>query len=209
LKEFIHEEPASNHQQDSLKIVNTGTIDKYVSKWGRRKMVYLGGEYIRPVVDRKAFKRAFTNTYGEKAVKQKVIIKGLNLLDGCLDEAGDTIPGKTTLILTAKNVHDLKLLLAIVNSSIAGFYIKERNRASSYNQGTTFTKDMINGLPTPEFSTADRTKLVTLVDRILTTKDRQPDSDTSALQREIDRILFERYGLSADESATVAGKDQV
>jgi hypothetical protein len=118
LKEFIRDQPTSADGANYLRIVNTGTIDKYTSKWGRRQMVYLGDKYIRPVVDKKSFLRAFQNSYGEKAVKPKIIIKGLNLLDACLDESGETIPGKTTLMVTASGVADLKLLLAIINSTI-------------------------------------------------------------------------------------------
>ena len=70
----------------------------------------VSGKRVRStVVERKAFIRAFENSYGAKAVKPKIIIKGLNLLDGCLDEAGDTIPGKTTLMLTAGSIGELKL----------------------------------------------------------------------------------------------------
>lgn len=76
-----------------------------------------------------------------------LIVKGLNLLDACLDADGTTIPAKTTLLITSPSLEDLKFLPSIINSSVAFFYLKERYPASSYNQGTTFTKEMINDLP--------------------------------------------------------------
>jgi hypothetical protein len=90
-------------------------------------------------------------------------------------------------------------LLAIINSSLAFFYLKERYPASSYNQGTPFTKEMINDLPVPAIDRKDRDKLVSLVDAILTAKRRDAGVDTSALQLEIDGLVYRLYGLTKDE----------
>ncbi|MFH1970329.1 MAG: Eco57I restriction-modification methylase domain-containing protein, partial [Verrucomicrobiota bacterium] len=199
LKEFVKEEPKDTKKNESLRIINTGTIGKYVSKWGQREMVYLGSKYLRPVVDKKRFLAAFTNSYGQKAVKQKIILKGLNLLDACLDMEGTIIPGKTTLMIISDSLEKLKLLLAIVNSSTAFFYLKEKYPASSYNQGTTFTKEMINDLPLPEIMSNNRAKLVSIVDRILAAKRSDSGADTTALEQEIDRLVYELYGLTPEE----------
>jgi hypothetical protein len=111
-----------------LHIINTGTIGKYVSKWGLRTMVYLGQRYTRPVVDKKKFLEAFKRSYGAKATKPKLIVKGLNLLDACLDPDGTVIPGKTTLIITANNLERLKLVLGIINSAVAVFTSERSTR---------------------------------------------------------------------------------
>jgi adenine-specific DNA-methyltransferase len=60
---------------------------------------------------------------------------------------------------------------------------------------------MVNTLPLPKLSAGDRKSLVAIVDRVLSTKKRQPEADVSALRREIDRLLFERYGLTDTEIA--------
>ncbi|HEN5539838.1 TPA: Eco57I restriction-modification methylase domain-containing protein, partial [Legionella pneumophila] len=44
-----------------LKIINTGTIGKYTSKWGKVKMTYLKSKYLFPVVDREKFLKLFNN----------------------------------------------------------------------------------------------------------------------------------------------------
>ncbi len=151
LAELIQEFPPGGDANTFLKVINTGTIGKYVSRWGGREMVYLGRRFAQPVVERAQFLQLFPNSYGQKAIKPKLIIKGLNLLDACLDEDGAVIPGKTTLMVTAKDVKTLKLLLAILNSSLVFRILKEKYPAFSYNQGTTFTKDMINNLPLPQY----------------------------------------------------------
>ncbi len=208
LQEFIKEEPRNAVQDKYLRIVNTGTIGKYVCRWGHREMVYLGGRYIRPVVNKADFLGAFRNSYGKKAIKPKLIVKGLNLLDACLDSDGTTIPGKTTLLITSDRLETLKVLLAVVNSTLPFFYLKEKYLASSYNQGTTFTKEMINDLPVPEILPPDRSKLVSAVDRILTAKRSDIRADTTSWEREIDRLVYDLYGLTPKEIKLVEESTQ-
>jgi len=203
LKPLIQEEPENEERDQYLRIINTGTIGKFVSKWGQREMVYLGNRYTRPVVNKERFQTHFPNSYGTKAVKPKLIVKGLNLLDACLDANGTIVPGKTTLLITSDNLEGLKFLLAIVNSTLAFFYLKEKYIASSYNQGTTFTKEMINNLPTPPVRSNHRVKLVSIVDCILAAKRRDSEADTASFQGEIDSLVYELYGLSQEDIATI------
>jgi hypothetical protein len=66
------------------------------------------------------------------------------------------------------------------------YYTKEKYYSSSYNQGTTFTKDMINGIPFPKVNGNIRKKIVSTVERILAVKGGNPQADMSALEGEID-----------------------
>jgi adenine-specific DNA-methyltransferase len=199
LKDFLQEMAKSNGQDEYLKIINTGTIGKFVSKWGRREMVYLGQRYLKPVVHKKRFLAAFQNSYGRKSVKPKLIVKGLNLLDACLDSEGTIIPGKTTLMITSGKLEALKFLLGIINSKVAFFYLKEKYPASSYNQGTTFTKEMINELPVPKLTDQSGNKVVSSVEHILAVMQRNPGADTSTLQDELNKQVYALYGLTAEE----------
>ena len=94
LREFISEGPPEAGD-DMLRMINTGTIGKYVSKWGHRAMTYLGQKYDRPVVSKRNFCKRSQTPYGKKSAKKKLILKGLNLLDGCLDADGSIIPEHT------------------------------------------------------------------------------------------------------------------
>ena len=199
LQEFIQERPSGAKEADYLRIINTGTIGKYVSKWGQREMVYLGQKYLEPVINRERFLAAFRKSYGKKAVKPKLILKGLNLLDACIDVAGTVVPGKTTLVIACEDVGILKLLLAIVNSSVAIFYLKEKYPASSYNKGTTFTKAMLNNLPVPRIGDEDRRGLVMLVDQILAHKLRDSEANTADLESTLDDMVLSLYGLTRKE----------
>jgi adenine-specific DNA-methyltransferase len=161
LKEYLKDiKPNDFNSVLHFKVINTGTISKYVSRWGISEMTYLKDKsnptkkykYLAPVVDKKKFIKGFNNSYSEKSQKPKIIIKGLTLLDACLDYYAEIIPGKSTLIITKDktNADDLYAILSIINSKLPLFYIKEKYRGSSYNQGVNFNTDMINNLPIPK-----------------------------------------------------------
>jgi hypothetical protein len=207
LKPFINNVSEKTYSADKfLKVINTGTIDKYIDKWGKREMTYLGEKYLFPTVNRNKFIKEFTNTYGTKSVKQKLIIKGLTLLDACFDSNGSIIPGKSTLIITSSNGQNLKLLLGLLNSKLPLFYIKEKYKGSSYNKGINFNKDMINNLPIPKISNTEQKPFINLVDQILAAKKDDPNSNTSALEKQIDEMVYKLYGLTEEEIAIVEGK---
>jgi len=207
LKPFIEDLPESCmfDPKEQLKIINTGTIGKYTPKWGIRKMTYLKDKYLCPVANKKDFLESFQNSYGKKTVQSKLIVKGLTLLDSCLDLDGTIIPGKSTLVVVSDNMEKLKFASAILNSKLAIFYIKERYPASSYNQGINFTKDMINNLPVFQISEKKQKPFVELVDKILAAKKKDPQANTGELENQIDQMVYKLYDLTAEEIAIVEG----
>jgi len=48
-------------------------------------------------------------------------------------------------------------------------------------------------------------QIVQLVDQILSIKNQDPDADTSHLEREIDKLVYELYGLTEEEIKEVEG----
>lgn len=198
-----------------LKIVNTGTIGKYTPRWGFQEMTYLGKKYLFPTVLKQEFISKFNNSYSRKSTKSKIILKGLNLLDACLDADGIVIPGKSTLIVCSNNISELKFLMAILNSTLPPFYLKEKYPASSYNQGTTFTKDMINNFPIPQLSTQEQHEFVAIVDKIILLKqaknyssNEEKKESVSDLQKHLNQMVYDLYGLTEKEIRIVEGRNE-
>ncbi|TDG04627.1 SAM-dependent DNA methyltransferase [Paraburkholderia guartelaensis] len=187
------------------RVVNTGTLGRYVSRWGSKPMTYLGRRYEAPVVERERFASTFANGYGAKARAKKVIVKGLTRLDATLDLAGDTIPGKTTLILRSDDENLLKFAAALLNCPLSVFLIRAQYGASSYNGGVAFTKAMIDALPVPSCASV-RSEVADCVTRLLHAEQsgcNAPEVDDIA--REIDRRLYQAFGLSPEEIDLVEG----
>lgn len=189
------------YTNDYYKIINTGTIDKYVSKWGIKEMKYLGNKYLKPVASKKKFQNTFQNTYYEKTNKPKLIIKGLTLLDVCFDNQGNIIPGKSTLIITSNDINNLKFLLGLLNCKLFIFILKEKYSSSSYNGGVTFTKDMINNLPLSKNYKDVYDKIINLVENIL--NNIENSLDTSEFELKIAIIVYKLYELSYAEVLVV------
>jgi adenine-specific DNA-methyltransferase len=182
-----------------LKIINTGTIGRFVSKWGKREMTYLKDKYLEPVVNKRKFQKDFSNSYGAKSILPKLIIKGLTLLDGCFDKDGVIIPGKSTLVITKPQGKENELLfpLALINSKISLFYIKEKYRGSSYNQGINFNPDMLNNLPVPYISKGTMKTIISTVLKII--KEQELENDTLLLEENLNKLFYKLYELTFDE----------
>ncbi|SCY97484.1 Eco57I restriction-modification methylase domain-containing protein [Flavobacterium caeni] len=209
LKEYLKDIKPNDFNPDlHFKVINTGTISKYVSRWGISEMTYLKDKsnptkkykYLTPVVDKKKFIKGFNNSYSEKSQKPKIIIKGLTLLDACLDYYAEIIPGKSTLIITKDeiNADDLYAILGIINSKLPLFYIKEKYRGSSYNQGVNFNTDMINNLPIPKIQDKVRGQFKSFSKYLIHLLEREIDDVKYQLmptyfEQIIDGMVYELY----------------
>ncbi|MFD1556837.1 Eco57I restriction-modification methylase domain-containing protein [Paraburkholderia silviterrae] len=189
------------------RVVNTGTLGRYASRWNSKPMTYLGRRYAQPMVERSRFAATFANSYRTRADAKKVIVKGLTHLHATLDLAGDTIPGKTTLILCSDDESLLKFTAAVLNCPLAGFVTRARFGASSYNGGVAFTKAMIDALPVPA-DAGVRAEIVRMVDVLLRLKQSGVEAQCEALTREIDFALYAAYGLGEKEIALIENGDQ-
>ncbi|MBK5294086.1 MAG: hypothetical protein JJE04_20715 [Acidobacteriia bacterium] len=89
----------------------------------------------------------------------------------------------------------LKVLAAIVNHPLLLFYLRERYPASSYNQGTTFTKDMLNDQPVPKLSSRQMEDLADLVDKITQEKPRGTSAVAeSSTEQILNNLIYRFYG---------------
>lgn len=96
-----------------------------------------------------------------------------------------------------------KTLLGILNSKIMWFFIK--NTSSEYSGGYFYFKTAyLEPFPIPRSISPDSEKLlISKVDQILLLKKDNPEADTTSLEREIDLMVYELYGLSDEEIGVV------
>jgi hypothetical protein len=204
LKPFIQEFDGSTDQQDYYFVVNTGTLSKYTTRWGSKEMTYLKSKYLKPVVKKATFAENFKNSYFTKSNLPKLIIKGLTKLDVALDLEGKTIAGKSTLVVTSKDMNKLKLLCGVLNSSLAIKYVAEKYASASYNGGVSFTKEMINEFPFPLADSPIKQQIINLVDQAIANPD-----DIDHIQSQIDVLTINLYELSTLEAADLFGLSPV
>ena len=196
IKSYISD---TKYDSSRLKIINTGTIGRFISKWGEKTMTYLKDKYQTPTVNKEEFCLNFKNSYGIKSCRPKIIIKGLTLLDACIDKEGIIIPGKSTLVITSDIAKELFFPLALINSKFSIFYITEKYRGSSYNQGINFNPEMINNLPIPSIKKDILSPFITLITQILKAKEKDSNFDTIDLENQIDILVYKLYDLTYEE----------
>jgi type II restriction/modification system DNA methylase subunit YeeA len=100
---------------------------------------------------------------------------------------------------------NLRYLLAILNSRAAKWYFNEISTSSG--MGTNrWLKYKIEQLPIKDIPEGKQRPFVELVDEILKAKKKNTDSNTAALENEIDKLVYQLYGLTENEIKIVEGK---
>jgi len=96
-------------------------------------------------------------------------------------------------------------LLGVLNSRLISYWFA--NKFGKLQRGI-FPQFKINELaqfPIPSISLEQQQPIIAIVNKILSTKKKNPEADTSELEREIDRYVYELYGLSKEEIKVVEG----
>jgi hypothetical protein len=110
-------------------------------------------------------------------------------------------------LLCLNNVHvgnaksksaNLKFLCGLLNSKLLNFFY----RAISLETGRVMPQtdiETLDDLPVPAATSKDESTIERLVDSILAAKERDAVADTSALERQIDSLVYSLYGLTPEE----------
>ncbi|HOS65816.1 MAG TPA: Eco57I restriction-modification methylase domain-containing protein [Candidatus Latescibacteria bacterium] len=97
-----------------------------------------------------------------------------------------------------------KLLLGLLNSRLLDFVL--RNTSTVFQGGFySYGRRFIGKLPVCNVPKTEQEGIEHWVEKILARKRYDPDVDTSAWEQEIDRVVYELYGLSDEEIAVVEG----
>jgi hypothetical protein len=107
-------------------------------------------------------------------------------------------------LLTSSQI-PIKYILAILNSKLMQFYF---GFVGIMTAGGAFTLkyETVREFPLVESSDISQKRFIAVVDQILVAKKRNPEADTSALEGEIDQLVYRLYGLTQEEIAVVEGK---
>jgi len=117
----------------------------------------------------------------------------------------------TNKFLSLKNVHNVKItndsmcyeyLLALLNSRLMDWWyqklIPEKGRIFAEVKVVNLEQ-----LPIKNISSENQQPLIPLVSQILSLKKENPAADTSALEREIDALVYRLYGLTEEEIGVI------
>jgi hypothetical protein len=139
--------------------------------------------------------------YYEEFDKEKIVWGELSDQQKYAYDSSGLFANNTIFFITGKN---LKYLLSVLNSKVAKWYFNEISTSSG--MGTNrWLKYKIEQLPIKDISEKQQIPFVNLVNQILAAKKQDPAADTSALEKEIDQLVYQLYGLTEEEIRIVEG----
>jgi hypothetical protein len=98
-----------------------------------------------------------------------------------------------------------KYLLAVLNSKLIHYYLEII--AETSGMGTSrWINNYVKEFPILKIADEKQSEIINLVDCVLAAKRADRAVDTSALEAEIDRLVYELYGLTEEEIRIVEGK---
>jgi len=121
-------------------------------------------------------------------------IVGKKLIATFTDE--DYVTSQLLQIVKPFNAEHSKLILGILNSSLMAYYFRKK-----YNrQDITFPEIRIYELGSLPIKLPNESKeLINLIDTILLSKRNNPTKDTSSMEKKIDQLVYELYGLTEED----------
>jgi restriction endonuclease S subunit len=100
---------------------------------------------------------------------------------------------------------DTKFVLGCSNSKVLQFYYRTKFKAET----NLFPKIRIiqaKKLPIPNVPLPQQQPIITLIEQILSAKQQNTQADITVLEKEIDKLMYELYGLTAKEIAIIEQK---
>jgi adenine-specific DNA-methyltransferase len=141
-------------------------------------------------------------TYYEEFEKEKIVWASVGKNEYCF------VPKSHLLLDTNYFAVGLnRYVLSILNSKLI---IKKFIESTDTRVGTIafrHYKYNFEKIPIPKISETDQQPFIELVEQILAEKEADADADTTALEKEIDRLVYKLYGLSEEEIILVEGKE--
>jgi hypothetical protein len=107
-------------------------------------------------------------------------------------------------LIIATTDTDIKYILGLFNSRLLNFIYQKTTEEIGKVLPQVHIADL-KELPIPKPDKDQQMPIIQLVDRILAAKKRNPEADTSALEREIDQLVYKLYGLTEEEIKIVEG----
>ncbi len=195
-----------------LKLINSGTIDRYRLLWGMKRLRYLGTRYLHPVIAGDRLFEQFPKRY-QQANQPKLIVAGMTRhLEVALDKSGEFLAGKSTSIVRVEYLYEHLYLLGLLNSSVIQFYFKHlfggnRLQGGYFRVGPPQLRQLpipqLNWNHTPDRQRGDR--LIDLVQQRITAQISSMSLPAIAqLDQQIDQMVYDLYLLTDAEIAILA-----
>ena len=184
-----------NDEKIGLKLINTGTIDPYCNFWGARTLTDKGEQYLYPMLPNNA-KILGINRYNLYNSPKIIIAKMSLRLEGFFDEKSEYASINTNCLHSIK-VSPLKLM-GWIHSKLFNYiyecYFEGLRMSGNY---LPFTAPYLSCMCVPV--NINFLEIDNLVSSIFNAKRLAVDTDITALEQQIDLLIYHLYNLTYDE----------
>jgi len=186
-------------------LVNTGTISRFISQWGVEELTHAGEKFLTPYLplDRAGVNDRRCQLY---AAPKLIFAKIAKTCEAFFDRNGEFASLNTNCLFEPKDSVSLGFLAGYCNSKLFMFFYDQffgsLRMSGGYYQ---FQAPQLRVIPFRWPDSATDKKVTRLVDHIVSARQRDAGADVSALEREIDELVYALYGLTPEEIALVEG----
>lgn len=175
-----------------------GKIDRYLIENNNLEFVKYGDQL-------KEKPSSFDFFTGERILIRRIISRKFRIMATITDQK---FVNKKDIYVFKPNQSSFscKYLLAIINSRLISYIKTHASNSAKKDDFTQLTLNDIRSLSVPKPHSKQILLVETLVDKILSAKKKNPEADTSAIETEIDNLVYQLYGLTEEEIKIVEGK---
>lgn len=102
---------------------------------------------------------------------------------------------------------DPKFLLGIMASKFISFVYLNISSIASKDDFRQTTLAELREIPIPIVTRSNQRVIIEMVEKVLATKTKKPEADTSKIENEIDKLVYKLYGLTQEEIKIVEGEE--
>jgi hypothetical protein len=177
----------STRGTDGLKVINTGTIEPYVSLWGATELTHAGNKFLTPHLPVGKAKVSARRLAMYKSPKI-IFAKMAKSCEAVIDVAGEFASLNTNCFYNPRRDISLNFVGGVCNSRMFMFlydlFFGALRMSGGYYQ---FQSPQLRVIPIARASAQEQKAIAEVVDRILAAKHKNPATDTTVLEREVDQ----------------------
>lgn len=186
-----------NINNKKTRIYTNGNFNRYVDNWGSERINLYKKKYTRPTIEL-SLDYLNDNTIKLFKTSPKILVRGVSQkVAAILDEIGSGLLVAVHSIIPDKT-SDIKWLLGIINSRLINWYHLKTIYSIRIPQGSLkYPVSFFQNLPIKKPENKESYTL--LVDKIISNKLIDPNTNTKELEDKIDIMVYKLYSLTFDE----------
>ena len=188
----------SEFNSNAFMYINNGTINRYVHYWGQKEI--RSKKILTPYLPFTALNSRRKNMFKKEKL---IFVKLARYPQVFLDERGEFASANTNMVYDVKQ-YNYKFLLGYFNSKLFDYVYKTMFGGNSMLgsiqvQAPQIRKSLI---PKPSLLVKQQ-QIIDIVEEILQEKRISPNTDTTALEQQIDQLVYQLYNLTPEEIAVI------